>query len=407
MKKYLLAAFLLLAQSAIAQQSPFADIEIIESVPAGTTLGSPGLRRTGDAWIDMIGKAKKTIDIEMFYIAHEPGKQLEPVLNAVQAAADRGVKVRIMVDATMYKTYPETVDSLGRYPNIDARRVDFGKIAGGVQHAKFFIIDGEELFIGSQNFDWRSLEHIHELGLRIKNRKLAEAFGESYEMDWKLSSASPEQLKSIQPGKGNFLTPVRFAGPAGAVAEFTPTFSPKGLIPVESLWDEKAIVDLVDGARSGLTLQFLSYSRRDRGGSDYPVIDEAIRRAAKRGVAVRMIVSDWEKGTPAEAALKSLAALPNVEVSFSVIPEWDGGYISYARVEHCKYIVADRTKFWLGTSNCEKGYFYGSRNLGVLSTSPLLAAALAKIFQKSWDSPYREKVSPEGKYSPREHGERK
>jgi phosphatidylserine/phosphatidylglycerophosphate/cardiolipin synthase-like enzyme len=261
--------------------------------------------------------------------------------------------------------------------------------------------------MGSQNFDWRALEHIHELGLRIRNRKLAEAFGRIFDLDWQLAALAPDQVKSISPGKGNYLSPIRFSGRAGEIADFTPTFSPRGYIPDASLWDEKALLDLIDGAQKNLTLQFLAYSTRDRDGSAYPAIDDAIRRAAQRGVSVKMIVSDWEKGTPAEAALKALSGLPNVEVAFSVIPEWTGGYISFARVEHCKYIVADRARFWLGTSNCEKSYFYTSRNLGVLCSSPSLAGMLAKIFRKSWDSPYKEMITPEGRYSSREHGERK
>ncbi len=407
MKKYLLALVLLLTPSGYAQKSPFPDIEIVETIPAGTNLGSPEIRHTRDVWLQMIGNAKKTLDIEQFYIANEPGKQLDDVLAAIRAAADSGVKVRLVVDARMYKTYPESVDSLGRHRNIETRRVDFGKIAGGVQHAKFFIVDGEEVFIGSQNFDWRALEHIHELGLRIRNKKLAEAFGGIFDLDWQLAALAPDQLKSISPGKGNFLAPIRISGQAGEIAGFTPTFSPRGYIAEASLWDEKAILDLIDGAQKNLTLQFLSYSTQDRDGAAYPVIDDAIRRAAKRGVSIRMIVSDWEKGTPAEAALKALSLLPNVEVAFSVIPEWNGGYIPFARVEHCKYIVADSARFWLGTSNCEKSYFYTSRNLGILCSSPSLAGGLARIFQKSWDSPYKEKITSQGKYSAREHGERR
>jgi hypothetical protein len=120
-----------------------------------------------------------------------------------------------------------------------------------------------------------------------------------------------------------------------------------------------------------------------------------------------MIVSDWQKGTPAVAALKNLAAVPNTEISFTVIPDWPGGYIPFARVEHCKFIVADTVKFWLGTSNCEKSYYYNSRNLGIVCTSPRLAGTLAKIFQKSWESPYREPITQAGEYAPREHGEKK
>jgi phosphatidylserine/phosphatidylglycerophosphate/cardiolipin synthase-like enzyme len=205
----------------------------------------------------------------------------------------------------------------------------------------------------------------------------------------------------------DFHAPIRFAGRGGDVALVMPTFSPRGYIPDPKQWDEPVILGLINGAQKTLTLQFLSYSALDRQGGAYGAIDGAIREAAKRGVKVRMIVSDWEKGSPAVDALKSLVSVPNIEVAFTAIPEWSGGYISFARVEHCKYIVADGERFWLGTSNCEKSYFYSSRNTGVICTSTRLAESLTKIFQKSWDSPYRESIRQDGAYPAREHGERK
>ena len=33
---------------------------------------------------------------------------------------------------------------------------------GGIQHAKFFVVDGREFFLGSQNWDWRALEAVYK-----------------------------------------------------------------------------------------------------------------------------------------------------------------------------------------------------------------------------------------------------
>ncbi|MFA6541104.1 MAG: phospholipase D-like domain-containing protein, partial [Bacteroidota bacterium] len=133
----------------------------------------------------------------------------------------------------------------------------------------------------------------------------------------------------------------------------------------------------------------------------------AIRAAAQRGVDVKLIVADWEKGSTGVKGLQELSGLPNIHVAFSVIPEWNGGYIPFARVEHCKYIVADERTFWLGTSNCEKNYFYNTRNLGITGESSPIGKRLNAIFTKSWNSPYMEMITPEGSYQRREHGEKK
>jgi len=405
MKKTFVAFLFVLSLSAYAQRQSSADIELVESIPLETSLDNPEIRNTHEVWLEMIGRAQKTLDIEQFYISHEPGQLLQDVLAAVYSAADRGVKVRVIVDARMYKTYPASVDSLGQHRNIEARRIDFGAIAGGIQHAKYFIVDQVEVFVGSHNFDWRALNHIHELGLRIRSREIAGAYGQIFEIDWKHSSSAAEKLIALP--KGLTTEPVGLKDQNGEVATVAPTFSPLGWIPDTAQWDESAIVSVINGARSTLTLQFLSYSPLERQGASYNVIDDAIRTAARRGVKVRMIVSDWQKGSSAVAALKSLAGIPNIEVAFTVIPEWSGGYISFARVEHCKVIIADSEKFWLGTSNCSKSYFHTSRNLGVVVTGKGLAATLTRIFDKSWNSPYKELLTKDGEYKAREHGERK
>ncbi len=215
MKKLLLVILLICPFLLPAQSSPFVDLEIVESTPAGTSLDNSDIRYAHEVWLEMIGRAQRTLDIEQFYISNEPGKLLEDVLAAIYKAADRGVKVRIIVDARMYKTYPGSVDSLGRYRNIEARRIDFGAAGGGIQHAKYFIADGVEVFMGSQNFDWRALEHIHELGLRIHDGKIARAFSDVFELDWQIASMTPEQLKSFKVPSKSFGSPVRFTGKAG------------------------------------------------------------------------------------------------------------------------------------------------------------------------------------------------
>lgn len=395
------ALSLLLLVLVVCPVSVAQDIEIVESIPVGTMLDNPDIPDAKDVWVAMIDRAERTLDLEQFYVSNAPGSALERVLLAIQRAATRGVRVRLLVDARMYRTYPETVDSLGRMANIEARRIDFNKVAGGVQHAKYFIVDGNEVFVGSQNFDWRALEHIHELGLRVKNRAFARAYQAVFELDWDLAGGKDARFD----GSSAQATVACSVSP-GDTALVQPTFSPREWIPDSLLWDERAILGVIDGARSGLVLQFLAYGTHERRGGPYTVIDDAIRRAARRGVKVRMIVSDWMKGGPSEADLKSLSKEPNVEVAFTCIPEWAGGYIPFARVEHCKFIVADATGFWLGTSNCEKGYFYGSRNLGIVGANRTLAQRLAAVFETSWRSPYKESVVDGTVYPPRIHGER-
>jgi phosphatidylserine/phosphatidylglycerophosphate/cardiolipin synthase-like enzyme len=406
MKNAIIVILLGIFSTVYAQRNAQPDIEIVESIPIETSLDNPDIRNAHEVWLEMIGQAKYSLDIEQFYISNEPGKLLESVLTAICKAADNGVKVRIIADTRMYKTYPESVDGLGHHMNIETRKINFGKIAGGIQHAKYFIGDKEIVFMGSQNFDWRALEHIHELGLRINNKDIASAYGNIFDLDWKYAGDTSDAKHPPLASSNKYSVPIRIAVGGKDTAVIYPTFSPIRFIPESSLWDETAIIKLIDNSKQSLILQFLSYSTIERRGDNYTVIDDAIRRAAKRGVKVRMIVSDWEKGSPTVQALKDLAAILNIEVAFTSIPEWSGGYISFARVEHCKFIVADDKDFWLGTSNCERNYYYSSRNLGIVGKSSSLAKTLSKIFLKSWESPYKELITMYGDYKARYHGEK-
>jgi len=404
MKRILFSSllFLFILSPLLAAQIP-AEIELVESIPVETSLDNPDIRNTLEVWLELIEGAHSTIDLEQFYLSHQAGESLDQVITALQAAARRGVKVRILADARMYKTYPVLIDSLGKWENITARLIDFGTLAGGIQHAKYMVIDGESLFLGSQNFDWRALTHIHELGIRIRSAQVVSIYQELFELDWRLADGTPADTSRpvIQPRL--YETPIRLLTSEYGPALIQPTYSPRALIPDTTLWCEEQIVRLLDGAQREIALQFLSYSPRSRNGGSEDPLDGALRRAAARNVRVRLLVADWQKGSRAEAALKELAQVPNIEVCFSVIPEWSGGYISYARVEHCKYILVDREAFWLGTSNAARSYFHTSRNAGMTVRSAPLAGRLLKIFNKSWESPYAERIDPGASYEPRRH----
>jgi phosphatidylserine/phosphatidylglycerophosphate/cardiolipin synthase-like enzyme len=387
---------------ALSQIAGFRDFELVESIPVGTVLDNTDIRNAQEVWLEMINGAKTSLDIEQFYISNKEGEPLEDVIKAIERAGKRGVSVRVIADKKMQKTYPETIERLGKVTNISTRVIDLGALAGGVQHAKFFIVDNETIFLGSQNFDWRALKHIHELGLRIRHKDAVRFYLDIFDLDWNLAvtndkASIPQYLQSKR-----YTHPFRVVERKDTLT-FTPTASPISLIPDSSLWDEPQILKILDAAKAEVSLQFLGYNTLARDKSTYTLLDDALRRAASRGVKVLLLVSDWEKGSSAEKPLKSLSQVPNIEVKFSVIPEWSGGYVSFARVEHCKFIVADGSVFWLGTSNAEKSYFYSTRNLGVVATSKTLGALLRRVFMKSWDGPYTEFVKAEATYERRKH----
>ena len=107
------------------------------------------------------------IDIAAFYISDQPNGPLQPVLDALAARARAGIPVRILVDQTFLKDNTDSVAWLRQAPNITVRVLPVDKLTGGVLHAKYMVVDGQSVFVGSQNWDWRALSQIHEIGVRI------------------------------------------------------------------------------------------------------------------------------------------------------------------------------------------------------------------------------------------------
>lgn len=385
MKQLIKAIVLIMALSNLWATS---SIELVESIPLETSLDNEDIRNTSEVWLEMINSAKNSIDLGQFYISHKKGEALEPILDAIIEASERGVKVRFIVDGNMYKTYPETADELNEHKNIDVRIYDFSQMGGGTLHAKFFIVDDKEIFIGSQNFDWRALKHIHELGIRIKNNKLVKFYKELFELDWSLSGedANSEALLSNIVRSDDLKTYKMKKTDVGNIT-LTPTASNPAIIYHRENWDEARLLSLINNATKSIRIQLLSYSPLSRGQL-YEKLDFALRRAAARGVRVEMILSDWNFYSPRIEYIKSLHAIPNVEIKFSTIPEASEGYIGYARVEHPKFMVVDEKEFWLGTSNWSESYFYKGRNIGIIVQNNKLSKCVSDIFLKSWNSEY-------------------
>jgi phosphatidylserine/phosphatidylglycerophosphate/cardiolipin synthase-like enzyme len=357
-------------------------LELVETSPIETTLDHPDIVEAADVWPKMLAAARRTIDASEFYATSQPGSRLEPVIAAIASAAARGVKVRFLVDAGFAAKEPDTVKRLEKLPGVLLRRLDWSAHGGGVLHAKYFVIDGTEAYLGSQNFDWRALTHIQELGVRVRKCELASALEDVFAADWALATGEPTG-------------PHRFSGPVPFPidgAQVTPVFSPRGRLPDDSLWDLPRLVEMVDSAHQKVRAQTLTY-----GVSE---LEAALLRAARRGVDVELLVSDWCKRKGCVEGLQRLATVPHITVKFLVVPPAKAGFIPFARVAHAKYLVVDGAVGWVGSSNLERDYFEKSRNVGLIVRGGGLPAQLDRFFESNWRSPYSEIVVPTAHYTP-------
>ena len=392
------AVLTLLSLGAAPRHAPHA-VQLGETRPIDTALGDSTLPTAQAVWIDMIRGATQQVDLEHFYLSRKPGEALDPVLDELGRAAARGVRVRLLLDRGMHRTYPRVADSLGALPNVSLRLVDYRRLAGGVQHAKFMIVDDREAWLGSQNLDWRALSHIHELGARVTLAPAARAIADVFETDWRAADTT-QAASTVERKRTRW--PLTFTQD-GERGRLWVSASPSKLNPSSVPWDRDVLLERVNRARHELVAMVLSYGVGGHGRTD-STLHRALLAAAARGVKVELIVSDWVVGGRGEADLKALAATPNVEVRISQVPEWSGGYIPFARVEHCKFMVADGEWLWLGTSNWDPSYFMSSRNLAVTVQHKGLAGQVRGVFETSWNAPSAIPLTPTSALTKRVHG---
>lgn len=394
---------------------PEVRLTLVESWPSETTLDHPDIPDAADVWVDLVRHAQQKLDFAEFYVSDDPagGGRLKEVVTALLDAARRGVRIRFLIDNNFYKTYPDLPDSLGRQPNITLRRLDTKAYSTGIQHAKYFLVDSTTVYLGSQNFDWRALTEIQELGVVLQGGEAAAAYQAVFDLDWQIAEMLPpgktapkaargqvydlvEQFSARLPG---FVDDLPLVTNTGGHGRFSPTISPGWARPLPYP-EEERIVRALDAARDSIAVQVLAYSTVGRDSTRYAVLDDALRRAAARGVQVRLIVSEWSKSKPKVDILKSLARVPNIQVAFMDIPQASTGFVPFSRTVHAKYLTVDGRVFWLGTSNWEKDYFHDSRNVGLIGEEPTLARRLAAFFNDNWNSKYAERVDPDREYVP-------
>jgi phosphatidylserine/phosphatidylglycerophosphate/cardiolipin synthase-like enzyme len=410
-------ALMLFCLTACAAEEEAGTVRFLESFPRETALDLADLEEAAVVWPRIIKETQHRFRVASFYFSRlgdgqdagapeETPDRLAPVLDDLAAAAGRGVRVQLLADGKFAETYPEVPAWFDTLPGAEVRILDAGAHWGGVMHAKYFLCDEDVLFVGSQNWDWRALDQIHELGVLVKHPRLAADLEKVFDMDWELAGTEPAgddpayrdtvysapslfELpgSAVVTDQGDTLTALLAASPATALPEDIP-------------WDLPLLVEMIDAARDSVHLQLLSYGVTDRENRLFDDLDRALRRAAAREVEVRIILSNWSKSSYRLPWIKSLAILPHVEIRFTNIPEYSAGFIPFARVEHAKFLTVDARTLWIGTSNWSRGYFFDSRNVSLFFRGPGATRDPDRFFNLSWHGPFAESVDPAADYQP-------
>ncbi len=97
---------------------------------------------------ELIGRAKKSIDMAAYVLSDQR------VIEALSAAASRGVKVRIYFDPEQFRRIGganDNIQALADQPNVRAR---IKAERNDLMHIKAYAVDARWLRTGSANFSW-------------------------------------------------------------------------------------------------------------------------------------------------------------------------------------------------------------------------------------------------------------
>ena len=124
--------------------------------------------------IPFIKRARRTLDVAMFFLTHDAVSQ------ELIAAKRRGVRIRLIYDA-LAAAHPYTDHLVLREAGIDVRVENWG----GKMHMKVAVADGKDVVIGSLNWSVAGNEENDENTLIVRdNPRLAGELASYYERLW-------------------------------------------------------------------------------------------------------------------------------------------------------------------------------------------------------------------------------
>lgn len=133
-------------------------------------------------WIKLIDSAKTSIELEQNeWVAPE-------IVQRVVDAAKRGVKVRAIYSPR------DPIESDNAEPWRELVRKAGGQVkymSSPYVHAKMFIVDGQRVFIGSENVSDNSLNNNRELGIIFDQVDAVQVVRDTFERDWQVATVEP------------------------------------------------------------------------------------------------------------------------------------------------------------------------------------------------------------------------
>lgn len=204
-------------QRASSQESPLAQLRqrwLVDSEKATAIYPLPGGADAFDARLDLAARAAATIDAQYFLI--KPDRAGAAFTGALLRAADRGVRVRLLIDDVLTTVDDYQLSLLNAHPRVEVRLfnpvsrqgigalnflADFGR-ANRRMHNKSFTVDRQVSIVGGRNIADEYFEMNPEVDFLdydvIAFGGLIEEIGDSFDQFWNSDLSVPMEAFNEQ-----------------------------------------------------------------------------------------------------------------------------------------------------------------------------------------------------------------
>ncbi len=184
----------------VGDYKPRFEPRIIEDRLTVRPVLSPDTSYSKGTILDMINSAEDSIYVQQFYIDRWDHRE-NPYLDAIKEAAEGGVVVKILLDATWYNIEDNDYDNddvvrelneLANMTEIDLEARLINKEHGFLkQHNKGMIVDEEKVLISSINWNQNSILQNREVGIIVENEGVGDYFTDIFKEDWRDDCTRP------------------------------------------------------------------------------------------------------------------------------------------------------------------------------------------------------------------------
>jgi len=291
--------------------------------------------------LDSINRATKSLRIKMFVFS-DPA-----LLNAVIAAHQRGVAVRVMLNPARRTGESENEEARARLTEAGVEVIDSNP-AFGLTHEKSMVVDDTQAFVKSLNWATENLTATRDYAVVTAREAEVQEIIDCFEADWSRENFDPGQRAHLI---------------------WCPTNG------------RDRLAQLIDGAEHVLFIQNERYQD--------PIMIEHLVRAARRGVKVHLMARPAHtlKEDQLTEGVGGLRILHDVGIKIHKL--------KHLKL-HAKMILADGDRGIVGSINLAPGSFDSRRELAIEMRDDDVTTRLHKVAQHDWENSLPLDLSDEG-----------